>query len=218
MKALFWRLADPILLRMRSRLQHLEDALPADAHLRQWRAAALYPATVRIYPDARVENRGPASHVRIGDYSCLRGELVTMTPEATIRIGTHCFVGPGSRIWAQREVAIGDHVLISHLVDIHDSSSHASDAAARRQDGINLFERDRPVDWTPIPCAPVTIEDDAWIGFKSSILKGVTIGRGAIVAAGSMVTRDVPAFTVVAGNPARVVRTLAGHAGGGTQS
>ena len=54
----------------------------------------------------------------------------------------------------------------------------------------------------------VVIEDDAWIGFKSSVLKGVTIGRGAIIAAGSVVTKDVPPFTLVAGNPAKVIREL----------
>jgi len=54
----------------------------------------------------------------------------------------------------------------------------------------------------------LVIEDDAWIGFKATILKGVHIGRGAIVAAGSVVTHDVPAWTIVAGNPARVVKRL----------
>jgi acetyltransferase-like isoleucine patch superfamily enzyme len=54
----------------------------------------------------------------------------------------------------------------------------------------------------------VTIRDDVWIGLKSSILKGVTVGRGSVVAAGSVVTKDVPAFTLVAGNPARVVKDL----------
>ena len=50
--------------------------------------------------------------------------------------------------------------------------------------------------------------DDAWIGFNSIILKGVTVGRGAVVGAGSVVTNDVPDHTVVAGNPARVIKKL----------
>jgi acetyltransferase-like isoleucine patch superfamily enzyme len=52
---------------------------------------------------------------------------------------------------------------------------------------------------------PVVIEDDVWIGFGSAVLKGVTIGRGAVVAAMSVVTKDVPAYTIVAGNPAREI-------------
>ena len=55
---------------------------------------------------------------------------------------------------------------------------------------------------------PVRIEDDAWLAAGSIVMRGVCIGRGAIVGAGSVVTHDVPAFTVVAGNPARVIRTL----------
>lgn len=56
--------------------------------------------------------------------------------------------------------------------------------------------------------APVKISDKVWIGFNSIILKGVTIGEGAVVGAGSVVTKDVPAWTVVAGNPARIIREI----------
>jgi galactoside O-acetyltransferase len=55
---------------------------------------------------------------------------------------------------------------------------------------------------------PVKIEDKVWIGFNSIILKGVTVGEGAIVGAGSVVTKDVPPYTIVAGNPARIIREL----------
>ena len=63
-------------------------------------------------------------------------------------------------------------------------------------------------DWTDVPVRSVVIGDKAWIGFNSIVLKGVSIGERAIVAAGSVVTRDVPAATVVAGNPARVIREI----------
>ena len=63
-------------------------------------------------------------------------------------------------------------------------------------------------DWSNVNSAPITICDDAWIGMNCIILKGVTIGEGAIVGAGSVVTKDVPAWTVVAGNPARVVKKI----------
>ncbi len=56
--------------------------------------------------------------------------------------------------------------------------------------------------------SPIVIKDYAWISFGSTVLKGVTIGKGAIVAAGSVVTRDVPDWTVVAGNPAKNIKTL----------
>jgi galactoside O-acetyltransferase len=63
-------------------------------------------------------------------------------------------------------------------------------------------------EWDHIAHAPVAISNRAWIGFNVSILKGVTIGEGAVVGACSVVTRDVPPYSLVAGNPARVVRTL----------
>jgi maltose O-acetyltransferase len=59
-----------------------------------------------------------------------------------------------------------------------------------------------------IQSKPILIEDDVWIGFNSAVLKGVTIGKGSIVAACSVVTKDVPEFVIVAGNPAKVVKEI----------
>jgi len=64
------------------------------------------------------------------------------------------------------------------------------------------------LDWDAVGKAPVSIGDKCWIGAKSIILKGVRIGEGAIVGAGSVVTKNVPPWTIVAGNPARVIREL----------
>jgi acetyltransferase-like isoleucine patch superfamily enzyme len=78
----------------------------------------------------------------------------------------------------------------------------------RRKDPVNLLEKKIPMDWSSVRSKPVRIESDVWIGFKSSIMKGVTIGRGAVVAAGSVVTKDVLPYTLVAGNPSRFIREL----------
>ena len=109
---------------------------------------------------------------------------------------------------ADGQVTIGDHVLISHGVDIHDTNSHPLGWEARRHDAEIILGGKQPHPDPVVDTASVVIEDDAWIGFKATVLKGVRIGRGAIVAAGSVVTKDVPAFSVVAGNPARVIRAL----------
>ena len=66
----------------------------------------------------------------------------------------------------------------------------------------------RNKDWGCVNSQPIVIEDDAWIGMNCIILKGVTVGRGAVVGAGSVVTKDVPPWTLVAGNPARVIKEL----------
>ena len=85
----------------------------------------------------------------------------------------------------------------------HDSHSVVLE---ERQDDVKLWSVGKK-NWDYVKIAPVDIEDDVWIGFNAIILKGVTIGRGAVVAAGSVVTKNVAPFTVVGGNPARLIRS-----------
>lgn len=146
--------------------------------------------------------------IQVGACSHLRGELLTYWNGGRIEIGSHCYIGEGSRIWSQASVRIGNDVLISHLVDIHDSDGHPIDAGERVRDSRYLLEGKGYLTPTKTQSAPVVIGDRVWIGFKASILKGVSIGEGAIVAAGAVVTKDVPPYTVVAGNPAVPVREL----------
>ncbi len=132
-----------------------------------------------------------------------------MFPHAgSITIGDWCFVGEDTYIWSSSEVTIGDRVLISHNVNIHDTNGHPLDARARHDQFQLIATVGHPAEIESIIAEPVLIGDDVWIGFNASILKGVTIGEGAIVAAGAVVTKDVPPYSVVAGNPAKVVRTL----------
>jgi len=91
-------------------------------------------------------------------------------------------------------------------ITISDHDSHSVEWQHRQDDVLQWCEGRK--DWTHVAHAPVVIANKVWIGFNASILKGVTIGEGAIVGACSVVTRDVPPFSIVAGNPARVVRTL----------
>ena len=133
---------------------------------------------------------------------------MTFGHDGEIAMGDWCFVGPNSHIWSARQVTIGNRVLISHNVDIHDNNSHPFDRDARFKHTQTIFRTGHPRSDPGIESAPVCIGDDVWIGFGASILKGVTIGEGAIVGARSVVTRDVAPYTVVAGNPARVIKTL----------
>lgn len=63
-------------------------------------------------------------------------------------------------------------------------------------------------DWQNVKISRLTICDKSWIGFNSILLKGITVGEGAIVGAGSVVTKDVPPWTIVAGNPAKIIREI----------
>jgi acetyltransferase-like isoleucine patch superfamily enzyme len=113
-----------------------------------------------------------------------------------VRIGKGCYVGFHVEIDTNHPelIEIGDGVTLSHRCII--ASHMATDAATRLR---TLY---------PGRAAPVRIEDGAWICVGSILLPGVTIGRESVVAAGAVVNRDVPPGTLVAGNPARVVKSL----------
>jgi acetyltransferase-like isoleucine patch superfamily enzyme len=112
---------------------------------------------------------------------------------ATIEIGDHTRIN-GASIHATDRITIGKRCLIGANVTILDGDGH----------GVALADREQT---NPVS-RPVVIEDRVWIGINSIILKGVHIGAGAVVGAGSVVARDVPPETLVAGNPAQVVRSL----------
>jgi acetyltransferase-like isoleucine patch superfamily enzyme len=111
--------------------------------------------------------------------------------EGRIAIGNYCLICPGVRISAASTVTIGDNCMLANGVYITDSDWH--DIYNRLAMGETL---------------PVTVADNVWIGDGVTVCKGVTIGENSIVGAGSVVVRDIPANTVAAGNPARVVKTL----------
>ena len=148
-----------------------------------------------------------ASQIEIGDNTHILGQIIAY-PGGAIKIGDFCYVSVDSRIWSFASVKIGNRVLIAHNVNIFDSQTHSFSAAHRHQEFLHVLFNQEPPPETDIGKAPVFIDDDVWIACGAIILQGVSIGRGAIVGAGSVVTKDVPAWTLVAGNPARVIRAL----------
>jgi galactoside O-acetyltransferase len=153
-------------------------------------------------------------YLTVGDKSIVAGNFYFESKSGKIRIGKECFIGNSTFI-SHSAIIIGDHVTIGWGGTIYDHDSHSLDYQDRRKDieveyhdicsGQNFIAHK---DWSDVKTAPITIENDAWIGMNCIILKGVTIGQGAIVGAGSVVTHDVPAWSVVAGNPAKVVKYL----------
>lgn len=175
----------------------------------RFRLSARIDPSARFVAGAEITNiLGRREAIRVGRNTVLAGQLLTFGHGGDIEIGDWSFIGPGSRVWSAASIRIGHRVLISHNVNVHDTDSHPIDPAARHAQFVEIMQRGHPREAPDIRAAPVVIGDDAWIGFNSIVLKGVNIGRGAVVAAGSVVTRDVPAWTVVAGNPATVVRSL----------
>jgi len=127
----------------------------------------------------------PMHRVEIGVWGRAEGE-------GRIELGDCVLMSPGSRLSASDEIVIGNGVMMANGTFVTDSDWHTI---------YDRTERDERV-------TPVHIGDNVWLGDHSTVLKGVTIGENSVVAANSVVTRDVPANVVVAGNPAKVVKEL----------
>jgi acetyltransferase-like isoleucine patch superfamily enzyme len=164
--------------------------------------------TTVLYDTARILNNIPDSFaITIGAHTHIRGELMTFGHGGRITIGEYCYVGDQSYIWSAENITIGNRVLIAHNVNIFDNITHPLSASARHEHFKMIISAPLPKK-LKLSEQPITIEDDAWIGCLSISLKGVTIGRGAVIGAGSVVTKDVPPYTIVAGNPAKVIREI----------
>lgn len=150
---------------------------------------ANHPKNLRVERWPRIVRLSDAGQLRIGHGSILYEGLVLAfdSEDASISIGEQCFVNRDVKLVARRSITIGRRCEVGWDVSITDSDFHQ-------------LEGDRPA------TAPVVIGDHVWLGARATVLKGVTIGDGVVVAAGAMVVRDVPPKSLVAGVPARVVR------------
>lgn len=149
---------------------------------------------------------GKGGRLSIGRESRVETRLTIEREGASLIVGDRSFIGGGD-ISCASSIKIGSDVMIAWNTTIFDHASHSLRFSERANDVTGWLRGEK--DWSVVAMAPVSIGDKAWIGFGSIVLPGVTVGEGAVVGAGSVVTRDVPAWTVVAGNPARVIRELA---------
>jgi acetyltransferase-like isoleucine patch superfamily enzyme len=149
---------------------------------------------------------GTPRQIALGRRSICRGILLCDGGLGSIDIGDLVYIGDDVIISTRDRIRIGARTLLAHGVQIFDNDSHPIDARDRHADYLNLIEG-RPRTHF-IPSAPIEIGEDCWIGANSIVIKGVKIGDRSIVAAGSVVTADIGDDCVVAGNPARIVRSL----------
>jgi acetyltransferase-like isoleucine patch superfamily enzyme len=168
-----------------------------------FRSAAKCGRNVYVTHRAELLLHGKSCVVQVGAHTIVDGTLECYE-RGHLDIGEHVFIGR-SRIYAAYHMRIGNNVLISDGVAIMDSDLHPRDIELRRRQMSGAASGLFPDVYSEVSGAKVEIGDDAWIGFGATVLKGVRIGRGAIIGARTVVTKDVPPLTVVAGFPAAIV-------------
>ena len=150
----------------------------------------------------------------------IRCKLITF-PKGNIKIGKNSTFGRGTILWAPNQLNIGNNVYIGKWCTLQADIEIGNNIDIANQVGlIGKYDHDYSKVGTSIKDAPwigdsgydfkgkgqkIVIEDDVWIGYGAIVFTGVTVHRGALVAAGSVVTHDVPPYAIVAGNPARVI-------------
>ena len=164
-----------------------------------------FGSNMTVFGSIKVINKGS---ITIGDnFMFVSGESISpissnlqgsiyVEDGGVVSIGNN--VGMTStRMWIAKGLTIGDNVKVGANVLLMDTDTHQLNYLERRQ-GVGQ-----------IKSAPITIEDDVWIGAQCIILKGVTIGARSVIGAGSVVTKDIPSDCIAAGNPCKVIRSLA---------
>ena len=179
--------------------------------------AMIHPTTILLEGlnmrfDSVIENR---KYVAIGERGLIRAQFIFESSAGEIKIGDNVHIG-GAQFISRTGITVEDDVTMAWGITIYDHNSHSIDWESRKNDnaqcyadyiannGNNITNKD----WSHVVAKPVIIKSKVWIGFNVTILKGVTIGEGAVVGACSVVTKDVPAWSVVAGNPAQIVKQL----------
>lgn len=174
--------------------------------------AILLPQT-RFRFDVPGRNETPC--VSIGANSMVNCNFIFESTDGSINIGDSTFINGGTNLISRESISIGNDVVIAWGCYIYDHDSHSLNWEDRTRD-VKQQIRDYKEygnmvlnkDWSTVRSKAIVIHDKVWIGFDSLVLKGVTIGEGAVVGAKSVVTKDVEPWTVVAGNPAKIVKRL----------
>ncbi|WP_089889586.1 LbetaH domain-containing protein [Chitinophaga arvensicola] len=135
-----------------------------------------------------------------GRYCRLEAHPLSASQSACITIGDNVQINDAVHIVGSVGVTIGNNVLLASKIFISDLN-HGNYSGAGIHDSPESIPKDRPLGHKP-----VVIEDNVWIGEFVSVLPGVTIGKGAIIGTMSVVTKDIPAYTIAVGSPAKVIK------------
>jgi acetyltransferase-like isoleucine patch superfamily enzyme len=172
----------------------------------------MIPNGIRISHRTRTE---PRTYVNVGSKCIINADFIFETEKGYIELGNNVHIG-GATFICRSEITVGNDVTMAWGITIYDHDSHSVMWEKRKNDNHQCYDDFRKYngnnimqkDWSHVNSKPINIKDKAWLGFDVTVLKGVTIGEGAVVGAKAVVTRDVPDWCVVAGNPARIIKYL----------
>lgn len=163
----------------------------------------------------RFDGKYKNNKVSIGRDSMVGCNFIFESDNGEIEVGEHTFINGGTNLISRSKISIGNNVTIAWGCTVYDHNSHSLDFRERQKDIRRQNDDFRnnsnmiiSKDWSAVKSKPISIEDNVWIGFDSVILSGVIIGEGAIVGARSVVRQNVEPWTVVAGNPAVLIKRL----------
>jgi acetyltransferase-like isoleucine patch superfamily enzyme len=153
-------------------------------------------------------------YVEIGKNCMLNNSILFESSTGKVNIGDRCYFGSDGIIISRKEVIIGNDVTFAWGVTIYDHNSHSL-AIQDRKEAVKHFYLNygkddcfEKIDFKNVKAGSITIKDNVWVGMDVLILKGVTIGEGAVIAARSVVFEDVEPYSIYAGNPARLVKKI----------
>ena len=190
-----------------SQTSEKQAALPAG----RWTAGAL-PSNVQVGSNSlitdelafkRFHSQLPQA-LTIGAHCTMDGVHFDLGQQARMVIGDYCYF-TNAVLLCELEVRIGSYVMIGWNTTISDTDFHPLAPAERIADAIACSPLSQGRPRPPVLKRAIIIEDDVWIGPNATILKGVRVGTGAWIEAGSLVTRDVPAGARMLGNPAQII-------------
>lgn len=180
---------DPI-----NRLRGIQNNVSAVLHARWYLRSATLGPRVRLWGKPVLRNHGRLIvHERVRLVSTVVPLELGVGPQGVLEIGARTFINYGCSISATLEVRLGPNCNLGTYVIMMDNDFHR-------------LEPERRNEWPE--SAPIIIEENVWLGARVVVLRGVRIGAGSVIAAGSVVTRDIPPRVVAAGVPAKVIREL----------
>jgi len=145
-------------------------------------------------------------NVSVGAECFLENNITIYQRNSKVKIGDRVYLGPNTNLNCYSEIEIGDDVMFAWGCTVMDTNAHALTWMHRVNDVIDWKKGWQAKDWSNVESKKIKIGNKCWIGFNSIILKGVELGEGCVVAAGSVVTKSFSPYSVIGGNPAVFIK------------